>query len=341
MELEEIEKLRIRVEKDPNSRLFLPLAEEYRKAGMLDEAIAALLNGLKRQPGYTSARVALGKIYLEKNMLNEARAEFENVVSVIPDNLFAHRKLADIYKEIGDAQKALSEYRLVVRLNPLDEEARMYLESLGGMTVKESEAAPPAPVTEAVKEFRRLPVEEAVSDLTIEEEAVEEPVVETQQPLGSDFDEFKSFFAEYGVGGVSKPAATDITEKAQEIEDFGKTLEGETYEEKTHEPSGELAFDEFFERMVSREGGERVEVDLSAADSFVAGGNYSKAIEAYNEMLDNDPENKLILQRIAELKSFLKLIGKGDDLLIARLEALLDAIKQRGLKKADELHGGT
>jgi hypothetical protein len=44
--MEEIEKLRMRVEKDPNSRLFLPLAEEYRKTGMLDEAISVILSGL-------------------------------------------------------------------------------------------------------------------------------------------------------------------------------------------------------------------------------------------------------------------------------------------------------
>src|SRR3990170_5255925 len=124
MSMEEIEKLRIRVEKDPNSRLFLPLAEEYRKSGMLDEAIAVILSGLERQPGYTSARVALGRIYLEKNMIEEAKSEFEQVVSVIPDNLFSHKKLAEIYRGRGETENAAAEYRKVIQLNPLDEDAK-------------------------------------------------------------------------------------------------------------------------------------------------------------------------------------------------------------------------
>ena len=40
MSVKEIEKLRERVDKDPNSKLFVPLAEEYRKEGRLDEAVA-------------------------------------------------------------------------------------------------------------------------------------------------------------------------------------------------------------------------------------------------------------------------------------------------------------
>ena len=101
---DELEKLRQKVEKDPASRLFLPLAEEYRKAGKLDEAVTVLLSGLERHPGYTSARVAMGRIYLEKEMLAEAQAEFEKVVSVVPDNLFAHKKLAEIYKERDETE---------------------------------------------------------------------------------------------------------------------------------------------------------------------------------------------------------------------------------------------
>jgi len=125
----------MRVEKDPNSRLFLPLAEEYRKSGMPDEAISVILSGLERQPGYTSARVALGRIYLEKNMIEEARDEFEKVVSAIPDNLFSHKKLAEIYHERRETHKAIHEYKKVIQLNPLDEDAKMSLEEIEGRPV--------------------------------------------------------------------------------------------------------------------------------------------------------------------------------------------------------------
>ncbi|MEW6215073.1 MAG: tetratricopeptide repeat protein [Nitrospirota bacterium] len=130
MSLEDIERLKERVNRDPYSKLFVPLAEEYKKAGMLDEAIAVLIKGIERQPGYMSARVSLGKVYLEKGMPDEARVEFENVVSAIPDNLYAHRKLAEIYRDLGEKDKAVEEFKIVLRLNPLDEEAARNLADL-------------------------------------------------------------------------------------------------------------------------------------------------------------------------------------------------------------------
>src|SRR5512135_822178 len=123
MSLKDIAKLKERVDKDPNSKLFVPLAEEYRKEGMLDEAIAVLLSGIERQPGYMSARVSLGKIYLEKGMMNEARAEFESVIKSIPDNLYAHKKLAEIYRDLGEKGLSLRSYKTVLNLNALDDDA--------------------------------------------------------------------------------------------------------------------------------------------------------------------------------------------------------------------------
>ena len=121
MSSEEIERLREKIEKDPNSKLFVPLAEEYKKAGMYDEAIDALIKGLEKQPSYLSARVSLGKIYVERGMLADALAEFEKVIAAIPENLYAHKKLAEIYRELGDKDKAIKEFRTVLKLNPLDE----------------------------------------------------------------------------------------------------------------------------------------------------------------------------------------------------------------------------
>ncbi|TAN40820.1 MAG: hypothetical protein EPN25_06295 [Nitrospirae bacterium] len=132
MSLKDIEKLKEKVEKDPNSKLFVPLSEEYKKEGLIDEAINVLLSGIEKQPGYMSARVALGKIYIEKAMLKEAQAEFEQVIKAIPDNLYAHKKLAEIYKGIGDTNHAISAYKTVLKLNSMDEDALINLSEIEG-----------------------------------------------------------------------------------------------------------------------------------------------------------------------------------------------------------------
>ncbi len=62
----EIAKLTERISKDPKSKLFVPLAEEYKKAGDIEMAIAVLTEGLKNNPGYVTAKSFLGRLLLEQ-----------------------------------------------------------------------------------------------------------------------------------------------------------------------------------------------------------------------------------------------------------------------------------
>ena len=173
MSSEEIERLKEKIEKDPNSKLFVPLAEEYKKAGMYDEAIDALIKGLEKQPAYLSARVSLGKIYIERGMFADAMAEFEKVIAAIPENLYAHKKLAEIYRELGDKDKAIREFRNVLKLNPLDEWAASSLSSL------EKEPVPPV----------QKPQAKQIEEIS---EAEQEPIITEEgegKPFGMPFTE--------------------------------------------------------------------------------------------------------------------------------------------------------
>ena len=90
-----IEKLEERLAADPASKVFVPLAEEYRKAGHLDRALAVLRSGLSRNPGYGSARVALARVHLQRGELVEARELLTQLVAEAPDNLLALRLLEE------------------------------------------------------------------------------------------------------------------------------------------------------------------------------------------------------------------------------------------------------
>ena len=169
MALEEIERLKERVDRDPESKLFVPLAEEYKKAGMLEEAIDVLLKGLERHPNYMSARVSLGKIYLEKGMFNEAGQEFKKVVSLIPDNLYAHKKLAEIYKNLDNKNKAITELRVVLRLNPTDEIAAKSLASLEERFTVQPETQKTTEVFTGEEEPSEIPVSEQTKETDVEE----------------------------------------------------------------------------------------------------------------------------------------------------------------------------
>ncbi|MDA8089802.1 MAG: hypothetical protein M0Z61_06230 [Nitrospiraceae bacterium] len=138
----ELERLKEKIRKDPNSRLFISLADLYRKEGMIGEAVQVLTDGLERQPDYMSARVALGKIYLEENKPEKALSEFSLVAKAIPDNLFAQKKLAEIYMMMDEREKARTAFEMVVRLNPLDIEAEETLKRLKGGLPSEEISGP-------------------------------------------------------------------------------------------------------------------------------------------------------------------------------------------------------
>ena len=100
-----IEDLKRRVQSDPASIAFAALAEEYRRAGLYDDAIATCQSGLQRHPAYLSARVTLGRALLEVERFDEARQELEFVLKVAPENLAAIRGLAEIHHRRGELRE--------------------------------------------------------------------------------------------------------------------------------------------------------------------------------------------------------------------------------------------
>jgi Flp pilus assembly protein TadD len=88
-----IDEMRRRLQDEPASRIFVQLAEEYRRAGRLDDAIAVCRDGLATHPDDTSARVVLGLSLMAKGSLEDARRELEGVLSTSPGNVAAHRGL--------------------------------------------------------------------------------------------------------------------------------------------------------------------------------------------------------------------------------------------------------
>lgn len=97
-----IEELRRRVQLDPASIAFAALAEEYRRAGRYEEAIATCTAGLQRHPAYLSAHVTLGRALLEIGQYDEAREELQHVLRLAPENLAAIRGLAEIHHRRGE-----------------------------------------------------------------------------------------------------------------------------------------------------------------------------------------------------------------------------------------------
>lgn len=135
-------------QEDPTSRIFAPLAEAYRKAGLLDEAIEIAREGLRVHPNFVGGRVALARALFEKRQYEEVVNELSIVVREVPDNLVAQRLLAESSLMLGRLSDALGAFKMLLYFNPGDVETSRVVAELeaqayeDGMLVLRKDPAP-------------------------------------------------------------------------------------------------------------------------------------------------------------------------------------------------------
>src|SRR3954469_19648644 len=117
-------------QEDPSSRVFAPLAEAYRKAGLIDEAIEIAREGLKIHPGFIGGRVALARCLFDKALYSEVINELTPVVRDVPDNLVAQRLLAESCLMLGQVAEALGCYKMLLYFSPEDIETAQIVQEL-------------------------------------------------------------------------------------------------------------------------------------------------------------------------------------------------------------------
>jgi len=145
-----LERLERIYEENPQTRLFLALAEEYFRDGQLEKAVEVCRGGLEIFPGYTSARVTLARSLIDLGQDSEAEKELGSVLGNSPDNLLASRLLAGVLIRLGRRDEARSEVDRLLGLNPDDEEGLRLRDQL-------EHAGEPGPVSGAVSRVAELP----------------------------------------------------------------------------------------------------------------------------------------------------------------------------------------
>src|SRR6476661_439251 len=139
-----IDELRKKFDENPR-RYFAPLANEYRKAGDLPQAIALCREHLPKQPGHMSGHIVYGQALYEAGELAEARTVFESALALDPENLIALRHLGDIAKAGGDAAVARRWYERVLDADPRNDDIAAQLATLGTWSATPATAMPSVP----------------------------------------------------------------------------------------------------------------------------------------------------------------------------------------------------
>ncbi|NUR21163.1 MAG: tetratricopeptide repeat protein, partial [Gemmatimonadaceae bacterium] len=139
-----IDELKKKFDENPR-RYFAPLANEYRKAGDLEQAIQLCRASLPQQPGHMSGHIVYGQALFESGQYDEARGVFETALGLDPENLIALRHLGDIAKHDGDLAGARSWYQRVLEADPRNEEIAAQLATLEVTAAASAPPAAPAP----------------------------------------------------------------------------------------------------------------------------------------------------------------------------------------------------
>ncbi len=136
-----IDELKKKFDENPR-RYFAPLANEYRKAGDLEQAIQLCRAYLPQQPGHMSGHIVFGQALFESGQFDESKGVFETALGLDPENLIALRHLGDIALQGGDSVTARQWYQRVLDADPRNEEIASQIAALDA-------APPPAPAPSA------------------------------------------------------------------------------------------------------------------------------------------------------------------------------------------------
>lgn len=168
-----VERCQEEYRKNPRSRVFAPLADAYRKMGLLDDAYRVCKLGVQFNPDFAGGRVAYARVLLERSEPDLAVQQLEHAIRLANDNLHAHILLAESFLKLRRPKDALSAYKTVLFLNPENSEAKAAVQKWEFLTADEYDdevfAIRPvfrSPADEEAPELRPIGSSESKSETT-------------------------------------------------------------------------------------------------------------------------------------------------------------------------------
>lgn len=109
-------------EKNPRSRVFAPLAEMYRKVGMVDKSMEILAQGIRQHPTYVLGYLGMSQCYYDIQQFSLAYNTLKPFVQTNRDNLKLQRLYADICLSLDRKEEALDTFKYLLFMLPKEKE---------------------------------------------------------------------------------------------------------------------------------------------------------------------------------------------------------------------------
>lgn len=106
--------------KNPRSKVFAPLAESFRKLGMLDDAFKILKEGIRQHPTYTLGYIVLAHCYYDQEKFELTYNTLRPIITQNADNIALQKIFAQACIHLGHLEEALDTYKYLLFMNPQD-----------------------------------------------------------------------------------------------------------------------------------------------------------------------------------------------------------------------------
>jgi len=106
--------------KNPRSKVFAPLAESFRKLGLLDDAFKILKDGIRYHPNYTLGYIVLAHCYFDQGKFELTYNTLRPIISQNADNISLQKIFAQACMNLGYLDEALDIYKYLLFMNPRD-----------------------------------------------------------------------------------------------------------------------------------------------------------------------------------------------------------------------------
>lgn len=145
------------LEEDPRSRAFAPLAEAYRRVGLIENAFTVLKKGLRYNPDYLLGYLTLAQCYMDKGEYSLCYTTLRPLASQNRDNIKLQKLFGESAILTDNKEDALDTFKYLLFLQPKDQEIAQKVSVLENELQEEPVYSPPEDIKFNVEELSPSP----------------------------------------------------------------------------------------------------------------------------------------------------------------------------------------
>ena len=201
------------LERDPRSRVFAPLAEAYRKVGLIENAFKVLQKGIRYNPDYLLGYLTLAQCYIDKGEYPLSYSTLRPLAPLHRDNIRLQNLFAVSAEKTGNKSEALDTFKYLLFLQPKDDKVAYHVQRL------EKELGESALYEEKAEEEIQFDIDALKPSPELDRALDDWVQVDLNQEQEEDFEEWSTEVKKID----EEPVKVEVVEKPLEIEEVEAT----------------------------------------------------------------------------------------------------------------------